>query len=367
MPELSSADNIASPALAKLLRTVPRDELGAQFPGSQVGVIGHKALTGPEELVAIVGHAPAKLAALPNTIRVDKIATAPQSQGTTNLYRLAFGIGAIALLFPLLILISTATRLSAARREERYAAIRLVGGTPRQIGVIASVDAVVGALFGTLLGIGVFLLVRPALADVALSGARFFPSYVTPTIWGYVGMLVVVPIGSAVASLVSLRRVQISPLGVSRKATPPTPGNPTTPAGGKRPGDERPDGRVGSRADQAEPPTCRQVDGHLGAIADADMHGSQVRLACGAVGWFPCRLHAPKWPAGGTLTLLVLVLVLGLACGVADAADGGGQERVAIAEPWSGWRRAVAASPVDQREREGAAQCDRQRQPDEAA
>jgi FtsX-like permease family len=207
-----SGEFYASPALARLLGTVPRDELGARFPGSQVGVIGQKALTGPEELVAIVGYAPAELAALPNTIRVDKIATAPQSQGTTNLYRLAFGIGAIALLFPLLILISTATRLSAARREERYAAIRLVGGTPRQIGVIASVDAVVGALFGTLLGIGVFLLVRPALANVALSGVRFFPGYVTPTIWGYVGMLVVVPIGSAVASLVSLRRVQISPL-----------------------------------------------------------------------------------------------------------------------------------------------------------
>jgi hypothetical protein len=219
-----SGEFYASPALAALLRTVPRDELGARFPGSQVGLIGQEALTGPQELVGIVGYTPAKLAALPNTIRVNKIATAPQSQGTTNLYRLAFGIGAIGILFPLLILISTATRLSAARREERYAAIRLVGGTPNQINVLASADAVVGALFGTLLGIGVFLLVRPALANVALSGARFFPAYVTPTIWGYVGMLVIVPIGSAVASLVSLRRVQISPLGVSRRTTPPAPG-----------------------------------------------------------------------------------------------------------------------------------------------
>ncbi len=219
-----SGEFYASPALATLLATVPRDELGARFPGRQVGVIGQAALTGPDELVAIVGYAPASLAALPDTIRVDKIETAPQSQGTTNVYRLAFGLGAIAVLFPLLILISTATRLSAARREERYAAIRLVGGTPRQINAIASVDAVVGALFGTLLGIVLFLLVRPALASLALSGVRFFPDYVTPTIWGYVAMIVVVPVGAAVASLVSLRRVQISPLGVSRKTTPPAPG-----------------------------------------------------------------------------------------------------------------------------------------------
>lgn len=225
IPRLPSAGEFyASPALAKLIDTVPRDELGDRFPGSRVGVIGQAALSNPKELVAIVGYAPAQLAALPNTIRVDKIATAPQSQGTTNLYRLAFGIGAIAVLLPLLILITTATRLSAARREERYAAIRLVGGTPRQINVIASVDAVAGALFGTLLGIAAFQLVRPTLADIALSGVRFFPSYVTPTIWGYVGMLVVVPIAAAVASLASLRRVQISPLGVARKTTPPAPG-----------------------------------------------------------------------------------------------------------------------------------------------
>jgi ABC-type antimicrobial peptide transport system permease subunit len=213
----------ASPALATLLHSVPSTELGARFPGSQIGEIGQAALSGPQDLVAIVGYSPARLAALPNTIRVTRIATAAQLQGTTNLYRLAFRLGAIAILFPLLILITTATRLSAARREERYAAIRLAGGTPRQIGVIASVDATVAAVLGTLLGFGLFQLVRPAIATIAFSGAQFFPSYVTPTIWGYVAMLVLVPVGAAAASLVSLRRVQISPLGVARRTTPPAP------------------------------------------------------------------------------------------------------------------------------------------------
>jgi hypothetical protein len=170
IPKLpSSGEYFASPALSRLLRSVPREQLGDRFPGSQVGTIGDKALTGPNALVIIVGYTPSELAALPNTIRVDSINTAPRSQGTTNLYRLAFGIGAIAILFPLRVLINTATRLAAARREERYAALRLVVATPRQVNVIASVDAVVGALFGTVLGGGGFLLVRPALADVALS------------------------------------------------------------------------------------------------------------------------------------------------------------------------------------------------------
>ena len=98
-----------------------------------------------------------------------------------------------------------------------------MGGTPNQIDVIASVDAVVAAVLGTVLGIGVFLLVRPALANVALSGARFFPQYVTPTLGGYVAMLILVPVASASASLLSLRRVRVTPLGVARKATPRPP------------------------------------------------------------------------------------------------------------------------------------------------
>ena len=221
LPE--SGQYYASPALSVLLRTVPADELGDRFPGVQVGTIGSKALSGPDELVIVVGYSPTALAGLPNTIRVDTIATGADLQGTTNIYRLAFGLGAIALLFPLLILINTATRLAAARREERYAALRLVGATPRQVSVIATVDAVVGAGIGALAGAGLFVLLRPALAGVSFSGVRFFSSSVTPTRWGYAVMLIGVPVAAAVASLLSLRRVQISPLGVSRKVTPKLP------------------------------------------------------------------------------------------------------------------------------------------------
>ena len=131
-----------------------------------------------------------------------------------------FVVGVLAVLFPMLILVGTATRLAAARREERYAAMRLVGATPRQISVVASVDAMVSALLGVLLGIGIFALVRPALANASLIGTRYFAFDVTPTTLDYVGMLVGVPIVSAIAALLSLRRVRISPLGVTRRVDP---------------------------------------------------------------------------------------------------------------------------------------------------
>ena len=129
----------------------------------------------------------------------------------------------LAVLFPVLILIGTATRLAAARREERFAALRLVGATPRDVSVIASVDSVVSALSGAVLGIGLFLAIRPALAGASLTGTRYFAATVTPTAWGYLGLLVAVPAASAIASLAALRRVRISPLGVSRRVSPPPP------------------------------------------------------------------------------------------------------------------------------------------------
>ena len=213
----------ASPALAALLRTVPRDELGARYPGTLAGTIGDQALTGPDELVIFIGYSPSHLAALPGTMRVDQIAAAPGKQVWSSYFRYAFAVSVLAVLFPILILIGTATRLSAARREERFAAMRLVGATPAQISVIASVDAIVSALLGVLLGFGVFAMVQPALANAALIGTRYFAFNVTPTAAGYIAMLVAVPLASAIASLMSLRRLQISPLGVSRRVTPPAP------------------------------------------------------------------------------------------------------------------------------------------------
>ena len=229
----------ASPALAALLKTVPADELGDRFPGHLAGMIGDAALNGANDLVIYIGYRPAALTAaaapprakhalatpapVPGTQWVTSIATAPSQEVFTSFFRYAFGVGVLAVLFPMLVLISTATRLAADRREERFAALRLVGGTPGDIRVIASVESVVSAFCGAVLGVVIFLLVRPVLAGAALVGTPYFESQITPTVWGYLAMLVGVPVAAAVAALISLRRVQVSPLGVSRRARPKPP------------------------------------------------------------------------------------------------------------------------------------------------
>jgi hypothetical protein len=213
----------ASPALAALLKTVPADELGNRFPGHLAGTIGDAALNGARDLVIYVGYTPRELATVPGTVWVTSIATVPAPEVFTPFFRYAFGVGVLAVLFPMLVLISTATRLAAARREERLAALRLVGGTPGDIRVLAAVESVVGAFFGAVLGIVIFLLVKPLLAGAAPIGTQYFSSEVTPTLWAYIAMLAGVPVVAALAALISLHRVQVSPLGVSRRATPKPP------------------------------------------------------------------------------------------------------------------------------------------------
>jgi hypothetical protein len=225
----------ASPALAALLRTVPADQLGDRFPGTMIGTIGDAGLTGPGQLAVYIGYTPKAMAvfigytppkalnAIGGTRWVTSIATAPAREAFTPFFRYAFGVGVLAVLFPMLVLISTATRLAASRREERFAALRLVGGTPADIRTIAAVESVVSSFFGAVLGIAVWLLVRPLVAGGALIGTQYFSSTVTPTGWEYAGIVVGVPLTAMVAALISLCRVQVSPLAVSRRATPKPP------------------------------------------------------------------------------------------------------------------------------------------------
>jgi len=218
-----AGDYYASPALATLLKSVPADQLGERFPGTMVGTIGQAGLSGPGDLAIYIGHTTAQVNDIPGTQWVTAINSAPGQEVFSPFFRYAFGIGVLAVVFPMLVLISTATRLAANRREERFAALRLVGGTPGDIRIIATVEAMLSGFIGAVLGAVIFLLVRPTVAGAALVGPRYFESDLTPTVAGYVAMLIGVPIAAAIAALVSLRRLQISPLGVTRRATPKPP------------------------------------------------------------------------------------------------------------------------------------------------
>jgi hypothetical protein len=216
----------ASPSLTALLRTTPADQLGDRFAGHQIGVIGSSALPAPNSLLVIVGHDPAELARLPDVKHVAAFpSTVPSACAGCDIgiraagLELLLSVVAGALIFPLLMFIGTATRLAATRREQRFAAMRLVGATPRQVSVIAAVDATLSAVVGTALGFGLFFLFRTPIAAIPFTGAPFFPADLSLNSADVLLVAIGVPVAAAVAARFALRRVRISPLGVTRRVT----------------------------------------------------------------------------------------------------------------------------------------------------
>jgi FtsX-like permease family len=219
---------LVSPALAELMERTPAAQLAERYPGEVVGTIGRDALASPDSLVVIAGHEPAELAAEPDAVLVTEISTtgpdecgsscAPFVGTSTAGMTLILGSVAGALLFPLLVFIAGATRLSAARREQRFAAMRLVGATPRQIAVVAAVEAAIAAVTGVVVGFGLFGALRPLLAQLPFAEEPLFTGDLTLTARDVLLVGIGIPIAATIAAGVALRRVVVSPLGVTRQA-----------------------------------------------------------------------------------------------------------------------------------------------------
>jgi hypothetical protein len=231
----------ASPALAALLRSTPTDQLAGRYPGRMIGTIGDAALPSPNSLVIVIGRTPAQLAHTPGSVQVTSIATAlpgtfsarvnpkglgyipPEPGGGASAIDLILSVVALAVLAPVLIFIATATRLSAARREQRFAAMRLAGATRRQVSWLAATESTVAGVLGVAAGFGIFFLLRIPVAGIPFIGQPFFPAELSLSPPDILAVAIGVPVAAAVAARLALHWVHISPLGVARRATPKPP------------------------------------------------------------------------------------------------------------------------------------------------
>lgn len=210
----------ASPALIDLITAVPSNELGDRY-GTPEGEIPETALASPDSLVVIVGQTPERLATDINVTVVTAF-TGALFGGNWAYLTLAI-IGAIAILIPVLLLVSIVTALGATQRRERFATLRLIGAAPAAVARIAATETAVTSLFGAMAGVILAILLAPLAALVPIDGLTFF---VTDILVDPISATVIIAITIAGSTLVAwhrARRAGFGPLGASRQEHERTP------------------------------------------------------------------------------------------------------------------------------------------------
>ncbi len=205
-------ESFVSPDLQKAMQKRPA-ELRTRVPGRVVEILPDAALSGPHELYAYVG-----VGHLTYGQQVYRFGYRPQSRPTPVELKVAAWLGAVGLLLPVLVLVATATRLSASSRDRRLSALRLVGATPKQARAIAATEGLVAGIAGVAGGLAVYWLLRgPACALLPFPEGVFAQDLV-PTGPEWLAVLLGVPLLAVVTGVFSLRRVVTGPLGVRRQA-----------------------------------------------------------------------------------------------------------------------------------------------------
>lgn len=211
----------ASPALQRLIEATPRDELGDRY-GEFAGTIDDAALPGPDSLIVVTGATEAELRQSGRAFLVSDFTTNPYG-GSAAAYNTVLSIGAIAVFFPVLLLISIITGLGAAQRRERFATLRLIGASPQVVSRIAAVETFVPSLIGGVLGVVLAIVLGPAAAQIPVNGTRMFAADLTTGPAAAVAVVAVVAAASALVAAHRTARAGIGPLGVTRAMHEKTP------------------------------------------------------------------------------------------------------------------------------------------------
>lgn len=151
-------------------------------------------------------------------------------------------IAFVLLCIPVLGFVGQCARVGAPARDRRLAAFRLSGATPSDATRIACAESGLAAFGGAALGLAAYLALRAlldtpviasyttrriegdALLEEQVTGPVLrLPTDVLPPTWVLAGVVVAIPVAAVMFSAIALRRVTVSPFGVSRdqRSRPP--------------------------------------------------------------------------------------------------------------------------------------------------
>ncbi|MFC9236836.1 FtsX-like permease family protein [Streptomyces decoyicus] len=209
-----------SPALSDLLSAPEGALLKKRFPHLRItATIGDAGLRYPGELLFYQGSDDLRRSG-DSVERITAFGDRGDPFRASPLVVLVIIVSCVALLAPVAVFIATAVRFGGERRDRRLAALRLVGADRATTRRIAAGEALAGALFGLLTGAAIFLAGRIPLTGISVFDIGVFPSDVAPdaVLAGFVALAV--PLCAVGVTLVTMRRVTVEPLGVTRTAPP---------------------------------------------------------------------------------------------------------------------------------------------------
>ncbi len=206
-----------SPALARIIAQHPEDKIGQRFGTRQLGLVPDEYVATRDALLVLRGMSRAEAEA-GSAARVSTlIPTGGTREFISALITRVLYLGIFILLFPVALLIVIATQLGSAQREQRYAALRLIGATRAQIVRIVSLESLAAAIVGIAVGALIALATRPLLTGFRFGGERFWPHDIAvPPLHA-----LIIVAGTILLTLLAnwwaIRQVQLSPLGVARR------------------------------------------------------------------------------------------------------------------------------------------------------
>lgn len=146
------------------------------------------------------------------------------NEGMGSMYVALALFASFLILVPLTTLAGSAARLVAARRDAQLSALRLMGATSGQVTGLTALDAASQALAGALFGIVGYIAALPVISLLSFEGKRLAYSELWVGPLALITTVVGVTLLALASALITLRRVVISPLGVSARVAAAGPG-----------------------------------------------------------------------------------------------------------------------------------------------
>lgn len=136
-------------------------------------------------------------------------------------YQSLAALAVTLLVIPLLTLCGSAARLSARRRDQHLSTLRLLGARGRTLTAMTVLESTLLAAAGTLLGVLGHLALAPLLGLLVFHGERLGADNILLGAVGTVLCALALLALAAVSSLLGLRSVAVSPLGVRTRQDAP--------------------------------------------------------------------------------------------------------------------------------------------------